>query len=497
VSLALKRGVIALLAVLIAEAVWIVTVPPFRGSDEIDHAYRAAGVASGQFHLSQGAAHGRGVLVWVPTDIVTAAQKQCRALIYVGHDNCQAVKTSENRSLVATAAGAYDPLFYLYVGTVAKPFHGAAADYAMRVASAVLCALLLALGVGVMTFAGVGRWTNLGVLAAITPEVLFSGAMPSPNGVEMGLAFVLWASLLAAARRRHDPSLQGRLLVVAGIAVFPLTFIRLLGPMWVVLIPVAVAATIGWKQAWAIVRFHRRIVSTIAALTVVGVCWWAAWQVIASHATGVQTDVDRKKWILAFNLPVYTMQMVGAFPFRDEPAPLLVYPLVFCVIGLMFVAAWRMGETNVGRRALFWIGITSLVVPVVLSLVFMPSDGAVWQGRYEIPFVIGILPLCGLILDESGFAPNERGRLIGLSGIFLVIAQVACIYHVGTLERHRMPSYTDPTWWQPPSLVPAAIMLVASLIAWPLLKRDLQEQAQLRKTATERKVAAVHQVRRG
>lgn len=482
-SLALKRSVIALLAVLIAEAVWIVTVPPFRGSDEIDHAFRAAGVASGQFHLSQGAAHGRGVLVWVPTDILTAAQKQCTALIYVGHDNCHAVKTSDNRSLVATAAGAYDPLFYLYVGTVAKPFHGAAADYAMRVASAVLCALLLALGVGVMTFAGVGRWTNLGVLAAITPEVLFSGAMPSPNGVEMGLAFVLWASLLAAVRGRHDPSLQGRLLVVAGIAVFPLTFIRLLGPMWVVLIAGAVAATIGWKQAWAIVRCHRRIVSTIAVLTVVGVCWWVAWQVIASHATGVQTDVDRKKWILAFNLPVYTMQMVGAFPFRDEPAPLLVYPLVFSVIGLMFVAAWRVGRTNLSRRALFWIGMTSLLVPVVLSLVFMPSDGAVWQGRYEIPFVIGILPLCGLILDDAQFAPVEAPRLIRVSALFLAIAQVACVLHVRQLELKRPESFTDPAWWHPPGIVLAALICVACVVAWHLARptsRSLTKAAAVR-----------------
>jgi MFS family permease len=470
VSLAVRRGVLALLALLIAEAVWIVTVPPFRGSDEVDHAYRAAGVASGQIHLSHGAAHGRGLLVWVPTDIVTSAQKQCTSLSYVGRDNCHPVETSGGRSLVATAAGAYDPLYYAFVGTMAKPFHGAAADYAMRVASALLCALLLALGVGLMTFAGTGPWTNLGVLAAITPEVLFSGAMPSPNGVEMGLAFVLWAALLGAVRRGDDVVLQRRLLAVAGMAIFPLTFIRLLGPMWVVLIVGAVIATIGWREAKTIARRHRRVVATIAAVTVVGVCWWAAWQVIASHATGVQPDVDRKKWILAFNLPVYTMQMVGAFPWRDEPAPLAIYPLVFFVILLMLVAAWRRGATARVRRAVFWIGITSLLIPVVLSLVFMPSAGAVWQGRYEVPFVIGILPLCGLILDDVGFAPAEGRRLIGLSGIFLVVAQLACVYHVQQLELGRSESYTDPAWWHPPGVMLAVLMLVACAVAWPLMR---------------------------
>lgn len=469
-SVAVRRGVIALLAVLIAEAAWIIAVPPFRGSDEVDHVYRAAGVARGQLHLSQGAPHGRGLLVWVPTDIVTAAQKQCTALSYVGHDNCHAVETSGDRSLVATAAGGYDPFFYLVVGTLAKPFHGAAADYAMRVATALICAVLLAIGVGTMTFAGIGRWTSLGVLAALTPEVLFSGTIPSSNGVEMAIAFIVWAALLAAVRTDDDPRTQRFLLVVAGIAVFPLTFMRLLGPMWVVLIVAAVVATIGSRHAWTIVRSHRRVVATFVITTVVGVCWWATWQVIASHASGVQPDPDTKKWILAFNLPAYTMQMVGAFPFRDEPAPLGVYPLAFCVIGLLVVGAWRRGATARVRRAVFWIAVASLLVPVVLSLVFMPSAGAIWQGRYEIPFVIGFLPLCGLILDDAAFAPAETPRLIGLSAVFLAAVHVACVYHVEQLELTRPESYTDPAWWHPPGVLLGALMLLACTVAWPLLR---------------------------
>lgn len=35
------------LGALLMQAAWIVAVPPFRGSDEFDHAYRAASVADG------------------------------------------------------------------------------------------------------------------------------------------------------------------------------------------------------------------------------------------------------------------------------------------------------------------------------------------------------------------------------------------------------------------------------------------------------------------
>jgi MFS family permease len=459
-----------LVGVLVAQAVWIMAVPPFRGSDEVDHVYRAAGVASGQWHLSQGAAHGRGTLVWVPSDIVAAAQGQCTSLIYVGHDNCHAVVTSGDRSLVATAAGAYDPLFYVVVGTVAKPFHGAGADYAMRAATAVLCSLLLALGVGLMTWAGTGRWTNLGVLAAITPEVLFSGAIPSPNGVEMGLAFVLWAALLASVRQIVGSRTQRRLLVVAAVVTLPLTFVRLLGPLWVLLIVGAVALTVGWRGTWEIVRRQRRVVTLAVGLGVVGIGWWMSWMTIARHTTGVQADVDTKNWWLAFNLPVYTMQMVGAFPFRDEPAPLWVYPLSFFVIVMMLWAAWRRGADARQRRAVLAIAIVSLLVPVVLSLIYMPSLGAVWQGRYELPFVVGVLPLCGLVLDDVGFAPHEGARLMALSCVFLGVAQVASVVHVQQLELARSVSAADTSWFHPPLWGTGLLMVLACGIVSLILR---------------------------
>jgi hypothetical protein len=462
--LALRRGLLALVAILAAEAVWMIAVPPFRGSDEIDHVYRAAGVATGQVHLSQGAAHGRGLLVWVPTDIVDAAQRQCRSLKYDGRDNCFPVETSGDRSLVATSAGGYDPIFYAVVGTVARPFHGAAADYAMRAVTALLCALLLAAGVAVMTFAGTGRWVTLGLLTALTPEVMFGGAIPAPNGVEIGVAFVLWAALLAAVRQ-PSARLQRRLLAVAVVAAVPLMYTRMLGPLWVASILASVILLVGLRATRDLVLGNRAVVASGVVLVGIAGCWWAAWQHIASQVTGVSPDKDAERWILAFNLPVFTMQMVGAFPYRDLPAPLAIYPLVFLVVALLGVAAWKRGPSPRARRTVFWMVVFSLVVPVALSVLFMPSLGAVWQGRYELPYVIGILPLCGLLLDDVDFAPIEGHRLIALSSAFLVFAQVASVYHVQQIERLRPQSINDPAWWHPPGVVLGVLMLVACGIA--------------------------------
>jgi hypothetical protein len=155
------------------------------------------------------------------------------------------------------------------------------------------------------------------------------------------------------------------------------------------------------------------------------------------------------------------MQMVGAFPFRDQPAPFGVYPLAFLVIGLLFFGAWRKAVPARARRAVLWIGIFSLAVPIAFSLAFMPSLGAVWQGRYEIPYVIGILPLCGLLLDDAGFAPIEGKRLVPLSVVALGITQVVSVYHVQANELGRKVSADDSSWVHPPTLVTAFLMLVA------------------------------------
>ncbi|MGC4112360.1 MAG: DUF2142 domain-containing protein [Nocardioides sp.] len=467
-SVAVRRGLLALVAILVAEAAWIMAVPPFRGSDEIDHTYRAAGVARGEWHLTEGAEHGRGTLVRIPTDIVEAAQGQCLSLKYMLHDNCYPVSSHGGQSVVATAAGAYDPFFYWVVGTAAKPFHGSGADYAMRIATALICAVLLALAVGVLSYAGTGPWASLGVVAAFMPEVFFSGAIPAPNGPEMALAFVLWASLLAVVRV-DDVRVRGRLLALAFAAGTPLMFVRLLGPLWVVAIVLSVVAFAGWSTTRRIVAAHRRLVTLGVIAVGLGAVWWETWQQIAAHVTPGAPDKDVVRWVLAFNLPVFTMQMVGAFPYRDIPAPLGVYPLAFCVICLMFFAAWRKAMTPRVRRTVLGIGIASLVIPVAVSLVFMPSAGAVWQGRYEQPFVIGILPLCGLILDDVGFAPREGRRLIGLSAVFLLVAQVACVYHVLELELGRPVSAADTSWVHPPLVVTALLMAVGWVLLCGLL----------------------------
>ena len=70
-------------------AVWVLVMPPFAGSDEFDHAYRAAAAARGEWAIDPvNATRGTGAFLKVPTDIVEAAQPECQYLRYTRDHDC-------------------------------------------------------------------------------------------------------------------------------------------------------------------------------------------------------------------------------------------------------------------------------------------------------------------------------------------------------------------------------------------------------------------------
>ena len=126
-------------------SIWILVMPPFSGSDEFDHAYRAASAARGEWMIDPvNATRGTGAFLHVPADIVDAARRECQRLRYTVHSDCVGKAVGDER-IVSSGAGRYHPLFYAVIGTAARPFHGAAALYAMRFATAALAAAFLAL----------------------------------------------------------------------------------------------------------------------------------------------------------------------------------------------------------------------------------------------------------------------------------------------------------------------------------------------------------------
>ena len=300
------------------------------------------------------------MVVEVPADLVAAASAQCDSLKYTGHDNCHPIRdVGDGRVTVATAAGNYNPVFYWVIGTAAKPFHGAAALYAMRIATAVLCALGFALGVGLLASSTTRpRWLILGLFASLTPTVVYSTAVAAPNGPEMAAGLLLWASLVVLGQEGVEGRRSGRLLVMATVAAMLLAVLRTLGPLWLGLVVIAAIGYVGIGRVRDLVRARPSWflgASTAVALAVAAGIAWAlnsnsfhAPPVSVAEASQTSADAEASQ---VFQIPVWTLQLIGAFPFRDQPAPAAVYPMVLVVVVTMLVVAVRRSRgRSVGDR---------------------------------------------------------------------------------------------------------------------------------------------------
>jgi hypothetical protein len=226
-------------SVLLVQLAWASAVPAFRGLDEFDHAYKAAAVARGQLYDSGATRAGDGRLVSVPRDLVAAARDACTSRPYTGDDSCRPTRTqADGLVTVDSSAAAYNPAYYAVVGTVALKFSGTWALVAMRGATILLCALMLGWAAAVTARWARTGWPFVTMAVGLTPVLLYSTTIVSPNGLQYAGAVLVWSSMLGLVddqlpARRFLPA------VTAGAAVTVATHTT--GPLWLLLIALTVS----------------------------------------------------------------------------------------------------------------------------------------------------------------------------------------------------------------------------------------------------------------
>ncbi|MGZ4553591.1 MAG: hypothetical protein ACXVXQ_08905 [Mycobacteriaceae bacterium] len=147
---------------------------------------------------------------------------------------------------------------------------------------------------------------------------------------------------------------------------------------------------------------------------------------------------------------VWLLQAMAAFPRRSEPAPGLVYICDgFVLLAFIWFAAAR-GTRRIRRLLLFPVALSS-VVAVLVTVAYFPTDGAIWQGRYGLPFSMGFFLLGGLALERARPAHRLLPAACVSAGVLLSIAQVASVLRVLAMERRVSPSIAAGLW-HPPSM---------------------------------------------
>jgi hypothetical protein len=425
-------------SVLLVQLAWALAVPAFRGLDEFDHAYKAAAVARGQLHDAGPTRAGDGRLVSVPRDLVAAARDACRSRPYTGHDSCRPVGTqTDGLVTVDSSAAAYNPAYYAVVGTVALKFSGAWALVAMRGATILLCALMLGWAAAVTARWARTGWPFVTMAVGLTPVLLYSTTIVSPNGLQYAGAVLVWSSMLGLVDDQHSAR---RFLpaLTAGAAVTVATHTT--GPLWLLLIALTVFLLEPLRGWVGRVRSDPRAWVASAGLIGAATAACAFWVRHArTNALGAPDESMPALTVtdLLREVLLWVLQTVGAFPMRDEaaaPVTYVVWMLVFLgLAGLFFRRA-----SSRQRWVQVLLALACLVVPLALTLIAYSSLGLAWQGRYGLPLSVGMPLLIGWALSQRGVGlpPRVAGTVLAALGVASAFAVVQVARHETALAPH-------------------------------------------------------------
>ena len=415
------------LGTLLVQAAWILSVPPFRGVDEFDHAYRAAAVSRGEWVSSyQPAPDGRGDLVTVPRDLVVAAGPECKALRYTGHDNCNPVGDATGDTVqVATAASRYHPLFYWVMGQPARAFHGSAALYAMRVTAALLCAAFVALAGRAVSLWARTPWPLAALLASLTPTVLYSSTIAAPNGMEILAGLSVWIALAGLAAPGVDRPAERALLWAAVPGAMVLATVRSLGIGWLFLCVVLVLGVVGGRRSRELATAPGDAGALRASRRGRG-RRWQAWLVsVRPSKLGGAFGLSGSRGRQPDPGPGWVLQSVATGIGRSTPAP---GSSMRPASGSSGPGRCRDAQSPAAlRRTMLLVAVSSIAGPLAVTLWTYRDVGVVWQGRYGLPFSLGLVVLAGLALERLGTAVVGGPWVLGAVGVFAVGQVVAAL----------------------------------------------------------------------
>jgi len=455
------------LGFLVLQLAWLLTTPPYAGSDEVDHAYRAQGVALGQVVAPQSsAAYGTGALVTVPLDVVEAAEPLCKNLPYTEAVNCEVPRDATGEFVtMPSSAGRYSPLYYAVAGGAGLPFDGYDALYAMRTASILLCTAFFALAVWCLRRTARGPLPCLALVVATTPIVLYSTTIVAPNGLEISAAVALWCALLGL--RATAPAPGRGLAVAAVVAACVLATSRALGPLWLVLALGAVLAldppstSAGMVRSWLRSRGGLVGCATVVVATLGGIMW-----TLGAHALEVGHDGNagitwETRLRAVESIPLWVLQSMAAFPNRNDPSPAVAYLCLLVALAGVLALAWG-SAAHRERRVLVAVAALGLLIPLAVSVATVSTYGMAWQGRYTLPLTVGVPLVAGYLLSGRA-GPRAWWAAAGLAGL-VGVAQVVCLADYHRRQLATSPLSGDPAWLTAPTWMVTGVALLGAVL---------------------------------
>ena len=482
---------------------WALGSPPTGAPDERDHVINASAVARGDLVGDRLTRAQRAALV--PGNGQKSAYRSLDAPALYGRTNtgcfafrkevtaaCLHLSGSTRVVPVVTNVSWYPPAYYALVGLLTRPVPaGSKAIYAMRLATVALMAALLTSAVASLRRGPASRLRLLGFLGALTPMVLFLDASVNPNGPEIAAGLALWASGAVLVDEVGAGAAPDRRLVRrVGIATVVLMLSRQDSLLWVGLIVAILLALAGRRGIASLGRAAqlRVWIAVVAVCAAAQVAWiLVVGTLSADHSVFAPLDLPAHQAIRAAigRSPEWYHEMIGTFGWLDTPSPALTVVIWTIVVGGLLALALALGRRRWWLATLVAFGIT-FFLPIALE--FAQAVGWAtghWQGRYALPFAVGVPLLATMSLERDGPGARLSASLLPV-GLAVALGVASVLAFAQNLRRYTV-GYDGHVWffidpqWAPPGgalLVTVGFTTAMALtIAWLLTGSDPDRQA--------------------
>jgi hypothetical protein len=458
---------------------WSLAAPLTTGPDETQQMIRAAAVVRGEWLGQQvGPPHTKADR-WV---VVPGTYRDldpytiCIGRHLLRPPACPPLVDSSKLVRARTYVGRYPPLYYLLVGGPTLVTQDTTSVYAMRWMSVLFGSIFLSLAVALALLFAEASLVVLGVLIAATPLVLNLVSVVEPSGLEISAAICLWTCLALMAIQPEGPPPKA-LLNGAGLSgvVFALT--RTSSPEWVIgIVIVAIGVLMPFariRRLWG-VRAVRRWLAAVMTAAVAGLAWIFGFKAYLFVPKFRNMPVNAGIWAILREVFVrdglYLTNFAESFYPNDgqvgHPVEIVV-PILLC---LVVIAGLVFGNGR-QRLVIVLLAVAALLLPFVVTVLTWRSDGLIWQGRYSMPFVVGLPIVAGTAIRGPRFQAAVKGRAVSaaVTGVVVLslLTQFVALY--GALRRFSVgPTgpldlvFLSRTRWTPP--LPAPVIAVAAIV---------------------------------
>lgn len=453
---------------------WAVTSPIGAAMDEPSHYIKAASVVRGEL-VGEPGPRAQDRIVTVPETIANTFNVHCLAFRADVTGDCIEPFGSASKDVqVTTAAGLYNPTYYVLVGWPSLLDAGSSSLYFMRFASAILCAFFFAISITFLSRLSQPTLPVLAGVAVMTPTTIFLSSAVNPNAFEIATTAAFFSALLYAVTSIRDK--RSDLWTAAALAVSGalLANSRGLSPAWLGLAVLIAAVLVGGKSFF--LRMFRPPFVFAVGLVAIALALAAVWTVKTNSLPAVgeypgagSTFGEGFVTMLSSTFD-YLRQAVGVFGWLDSLAPTWVLVLYYVLLVVVTIATLIFVRRSRATAALWFALAAFLFVPPLVQASTVTVSGYVWQGRYTLP-LIGMLVLTAAVAGASRFSEMSRPQARRLVVVVLALTATAQLASLVTnLKRYVVGASAE--WdaffvtphWSPPFLS-AQMWFVACIVA--------------------------------